>query len=718
MKIKGKVDYLLAGIIVLSLFLNFYLLNHAGSNEYYTVAVKSMMKNFHNFFYASFDPAGFITVDKPPVALWIQTLSASVFGLSNFSVLLPEALAGVISVILMYVIVKPQFGRAAALVSSLTLALTPVFVAVVRTNNVDSILILTLLIAAWALMRAVAKKKVRWLIVSVILVGIGFNVKMLEAFMILPAIYVFYWIAMKTSWKKKILHLGTATIILAAVSLSWAVTVDLVPKSERPYIGSSQTNSVLELAFGYNGISRLTGQQGSGAGFGKGKMPQAEGEGGSAGQGMPQMNGGESPGQAAAVNGRPQMGSSGGNGGQWMQRTGRGGQMGGMFGTGQAGPLRLFSKALSGQASWLLPFVLFGVIGLVLTYIRGRKLTMRHKFAIFWLVWLIPLMVFFSVAGFFHQYYLSLMGPPIAALAGIGGVVIWDFYRDKNKDWAGWLLPSAVLSTLLFAALILHENSISSTWVYLTIVAGVVLFAAGLVLRTENRQRFKSYFAIAGLAAMLIAPLCWTLPSTFNQTNSSIPVAGPKSTLSGAMGGGNFSKMRMGGSRQEGFPSGASRAVNGQFNGGRPGTGQFEGGGQSGTNQRAGGMTGDELNTKLLKYLEKHYQGEKFLLAVQRAQSAYGIMLKTNYAVMAMGGFGGSDPAINAQKLAKMAKAGEVKYFLISGGQMGNQSQSATQWIEKHCKKVPAKDWSNTGSTSGQSGMGGFGQSTLYVYKG
>ncbi|WKB36235.1 hypothetical protein QS257_03165 [Terrilactibacillus sp. S3-3] len=330
------------------------------------------------------------------------------------------------------------------------------------------------------------------------------------------------------------------------------------------------------------------------------------------------------------MNGQPQTGAPGQNGGQWMQRNGRGGQTGGMFGTGQAGPLRLLSKALSGQASWLLPFVLFGVIGLVLTFIRNRRLTMQHKFAIFWLAWLIPLMIFFSIAGFFHQYYLSLMGPPIAALVGIGGTVLWDFYREKNRDWSGWLLPSAILSTLLFAALILHENSISQAWVYLAIIAGVVLFAAGLVFRTENKQRFKAYFAISGLAAILIAPLCWTLPSTFNQTNSSIPVAGPKSAQSGMMGGG-----QPGGSQGRGIPSGASRAVNGQFNGGQPGTGQFEGGQLPGTSEmksgqksRTGGMMDDQVNSKLLKYLEKHYHGEKFLLAVERAQSAYSIMLK------------------------------------------------------------------------------------------
>lgn len=159
MKLKGRIDFLLLGILLLSIFLNFYRLKDAGSNTYYTVAVKSMLTSFHTFFYASFDPAGFITVDKPPVALWIQALSAYLFGLSDFSVLLPEALAGVISVWLMYVIIKPQFGRKAALLSSLVLACTPIFVAVVRTNNVDSILIMTLLVATWSLMKAVEKQK-------------------------------------------------------------------------------------------------------------------------------------------------------------------------------------------------------------------------------------------------------------------------------------------------------------------------------------------------------------------------------------------------------------------------------------------------------------------------------------------------------------------------------------------------------------------------------
>lgn len=290
---KWKIDYLLVLIVLFSAILNLYSLGDAGSNTYYTAAVKSMLQNFHAFFYGSLDSAGFITVDKPPVALWIQAASAYLLGVSDFSVLLPEALAGVISVTLMYVLIKPKFGRSAALISSLVLACSPIFVGVVRTNNVDSILILTLLIAAWALMKSVEKQKVGWLILSVVLVGVGFNIKMLQAYMVLPAFYLFYFLSVKVSWKKRILHLVIASVVLAGVSLSWAVVVDSVPKSERPYIGSSQTNSVLELALGYNGISRLTGNQGPGA---KGSMPQGNGDqnqkqGQQSGSGSTQNNG-------------------------------------------------------------------------------------------------------------------------------------------------------------------------------------------------------------------------------------------------------------------------------------------------------------------------------------------------------------------------------------------------------------------------------------------
>lgn len=735
---KKSLDYALIIVILVSAFMNLFLLNQAGSNDFYTVAVKSMMKNFHNFFFASFDPAGFITVDKPPVALWLQVLSAKVFGFSHFSVLLPEAIAAVISTALVYGMMKKKAGKLAAFISGSAMATTPIFVAVSRTNNVDSILILTLVLAAWSLLRAEASGKLRWLIGSVILVGIGFNVKMLEAFMILPAIYIFYWIAIKISWKRRLIHLGLATVVLAVVSLSWSVVVDSIPASDRPYVGSSQTNSELELAFGYNGLSRLTGQQGGGGHSGMGGR---FGKNAASAQKAfsPKNQGGKVPQEMES---------------RISSMRNRGGAQGSMFGTGSAGPLRLFSKALSGQASWLLPFVLVGMISIAADWIRRRKLTVLYTFAIFWFSWLVPAVIFFSVAGFFHQYYLSLMAPPIAALVGLGAsFMIRDFMKQEERLWTSFLLPIALGATLLFEALIFYENNINAVWSELLVLAALLSLFLGLLWRSSEQKRIKGAIAGTGLAIMFLPALYWSLPSVMNQTNSSIPVAGPSSTLSvigmggtGAAGNGGLQGFQSESSRNGEMPGeklekhfGAMKQPSMQeyskFQGPSGGTssqsGQMNSRGSRIDNftermsGRQGFGMGEEVNIKLLTYLRKHYQGEKFILAVQRAQSAYSIMLKTNYAVMAMGGFGGSDPALTVSKLEKMVKAGEIKYFLISGGQMGGTSNSSvTNWIKNNCVKVPSSEWSNTAAQEGAGSQTGFGwqngrdgQSTLYVYK-
>ncbi|MCL1630560.1 glycosyltransferase family 39 protein [Sporolactobacillus sp. CPB3-1] len=711
-----RVDFYLIAVIVFSGFMNFFLLNKADTNEYYTVAVKSMMKNFHNFFYASFDPAGFITVDKPPVALWLQAISAKLLGFSNFSVLLPEAAAAVLSTVLVYQMVKHKAGKLAAFISGMTMSVTPIFIAITRTNNMDSILILCLVIAAWAVLKAVSTTKFRWLLLSVAMIGIGFNVKMFEAFMIVPAIYLLYWIAMKVNWKKKVLHLLAATIVLAGISLSWAIIVDSVPASKRPYVGGSQTNSVLELAFGYNGVSRLTGQQGGGQK--SGTLPK-----------MSDSNQMESGTQSSDnQQGMPNMNATSGennNSGDGMGAAAPGGMrgnQGGMFGTGSAGPLRLFSKELSGQASWLLPFVLFAVIAIAADWFRLRKLDDKHRFTIFWLAWLIPAMIFFSIAGFFHQYYLSLMAPPIAALVGIGFSYLWRDFSDPDHSWRGYLLPIAFGSTLLFEAVIFYQNSIGTIWTVLLIAGGILTLGFGIVWRSAER---KIQGAVAGtsLFIMLLAPLYWTLPSTFNQTGSSTPIAGPSDTQSG-MGG--MGGRQMNGQRPSGFsgngaagPGGGQSeapSMGGNFGAPQGNTGSSQG--QSSSNNekrivRRGGM-GEQVNTKLLTYLRKHYNGEKFILAVPSAQSAYSIMMKTNYAVMAMGGFGGSDPALTVSKLEKMVKAGEINYFLISENGRGGQNTAVTNWIKKHCTKVKTSEWSSSSSSGSQ--IGPEGQSTLYVY--
>src|SRR4051812_7034768 len=180
----------LAAVLILSAFLNLFRLTSEGyANEYYSAGVKNMLTSWHNFFFVSFD-AGFVTVDKPPLGLWIQAASAELFGFHGWSLLLPQALAGVLSVALLYRLVSSAFGPVAGLVAALVLAVTPVAVAVERTNNSDGLLVLTVLIAAWMVIRAVETGRLGWLLAGAVVVGLGFNTKMLEAFLVLPAFYL------------------------------------------------------------------------------------------------------------------------------------------------------------------------------------------------------------------------------------------------------------------------------------------------------------------------------------------------------------------------------------------------------------------------------------------------------------------------------------------------------------------------------------------------
>lgn len=183
-------------ILLIAAFLYTYQIwQNDSANQYYLAAVKSMSKSFHHFFYASFDATGFVSIDKPPVVLWIQTISALIFGFHTWSVILPQALAGVGSVLLLYLMIKPAFGQGAARVSAAVMAFTPIAAAVSRTNNIDSMLVFTLLAGTYFLMRAVKRGKLRWLLIAFALVAVGFNMKMLQAFMVVPAFIFYYFIA-------------------------------------------------------------------------------------------------------------------------------------------------------------------------------------------------------------------------------------------------------------------------------------------------------------------------------------------------------------------------------------------------------------------------------------------------------------------------------------------------------------------------------------------
>ncbi|UQZ34701.1 4-amino-4-deoxy-L-arabinose transferase [Paenibacillus sp. PK3_47] len=704
-------DVVLLLILLLAAFLYGYgIWNDQYVNTYYTTAVGSMLENFHNFFFASLDSAGSVTVDKPPVTFWIQSLSAYLFGLHGWSVILPQVLAGAGSVLLVYLLVKPAFGRTPARLAALTMALTPVAAAVSRTNNIDAMLVFTLLLAAWFLFRGTRNHKTGSLLAAFGLIGVAFNEKMLQAYMVLPAFYLFYVIAAKVNWKKKTGVLAAGTAVMLAVSLSWAVIVDSIPASQRPYIGSSGTNSVLNLAFGYNGVSRLTGDRSTGGGggmpgggagmFGGGQgMPSWNGGGempamngtdgrgatGADGRGMPPgQDGGSSSGTPAAPDGSMQeqqppgradgssmqgqapegradgggrqFGGFGGEGGRGMDGGG-----GGMFNTGTAGPLRLFQSELSGQASWLLPFVLFGCIA-IFAGLRRRNFTQQHKEALFWLAWLVPVMGFFSIAGFFHQYYLIMMAPAVAALTGAGWLKLWNEYRERS-GWLSWLLPPAVLATAAFQWYILHpyDDTIGSGWSTGVLAAGAAVTLLLIALRLPKGQKpFTRAAAVLGLLVLLIGPLYWSFTPITYGLNSMTPAAGPDSN-----------------------------------------DGPGGGGGRDNT-------TG--VDESLLSYLKEHNTGEKYLFAAMDYGTAGPYIIDERESVVILNGFNSSDMPYTTDTLQALVESGKVKYFLVTSGGMGGGrgggSSEIAEWITENGTEVPAAEWQGTES--------GFNGGTLY----
>lgn len=486
----------LGAIIVLSIFLNFFHLGQnqfanitTGVNSYYAAAVKSMALNWHNFFFAAFDPQGFLAIDKPPLGFWLQVASVRIFGFNDWSLLLPQALAGVGAVIVLYIPVRRIFGPNAGLIAALALAVTPISIATSRNNTIDSVLVLTLLFAAWALSIAAEKGSWRWLMLSALLVGLGFNIKMLEAYLVLPPFALVYLLSSPRRLRTRFFHLALAGIVLLLVSFSWIAVVDMVPQAQRPYVSSSQHDSELELALGYNGFSRVFG-------IGSGSNTQGSGAGGA----------------APAVNTSTLL------------------IVFGIANTGRPGPLRLVGPLLGGQIGWLL---LFAILGLVAPW-RWRWLrqpwTPYRQGVLLWGTWFLTLLLFFSFALFDHPYYMVTFAPAVCALVGIGSVEMYRAYRDK-AGWRAWLLPGALCATALVQAVILAAFP---QWSYILapIIIGSSLLIAVLLIAARFRPRlprkaFTSSLVSAGLLILLLAPGIWSMVPQWSGTDTINPLGGP-----------------------------------------------------------------------------------------------------------------------------------------------------------------------------------------------
>lgn len=492
-------------IVLLSAILNFLNIGIEGtSNSYYAAAVKSMTLSLKNFFFVAMDPAGLVTVDKPPFGFWMQALSAKLFGFHGWSILLPQAIAGVLSVLILYHIVKKSFGVTAGLLSSLFLAITPVFVAVSRNNTIDNQLVFVLLLACLAFLHAMEKGRFLPLALTMILIGLGFNIKQLQAYMILPAIYITYMFVSTIPLKKRLVFLSASTVILLAVSFSWALIVDLIPANARPYVGSSANNSELELILEHNGTERLGLSNTSDT---KNSPPNKDGQS-----------------DSKKKNEK----------GDFSKKMDGSSQLAGSFGAQiPAGFNRLFSKnILSDQIVWFLPLALFGFIGTALLLRLCFKLdTPKKQVLVLFFFWALPEFVYFSfTTGLFHPHYLTMLAPPIAALSGIGVTSMWTLYKSGGSK--AFLLPISLLCTggmHLLMLIYFYDSSVVINVLAILVIVLCFFLSFFMIINLVKKNCFTRFCYPAlclCVVGILICPLAGSIAAPIYGVNSQNPSAG------------------------------------------------------------------------------------------------------------------------------------------------------------------------------------------------
>ncbi|MGW6915455.1 glycosyltransferase family 39 protein [Kitasatospora sp. NPDC054939] len=646
----------LLGLLAATAVLYLWGLSASGwANSFYSAAVQAGSEDWKAFFYGSSDAASFITVDKPPLALWPMALSARVFGLSSWSVLAPEALMGVATVGVLYAAVRRRFSPLGGLLAGAALALTPVAALMFRFNNPDALLVLLLTLAAYGLLRATEAASTRWLLFTGAMFGLAFLTKTLQAFLVLPAFALVYAVVAPTGVWRRLRQLLLAGLAMLVAGGWWVAVVELVPASARPYIGGSQDNSFLSLTFGYNGLGRLNGNETGSVG----------GRGGA----MQLPAGAEAP-----VGGTVRAGGGGG----W----------------GETGLTRMFDGNIGGQIAWLVPAaLLLLVVALWATRRHPRTDTARAAFLV-WGGWLLCTGLTFSfMAGIFHEYYTVALAPAVAALVGMGADGLW---RVRHRLPYAAVLAVVLGVTAVWAFVLLGRSADFLPWLRWAVLVGGLVAAAVLLLGGVPAVRLPARFAVvaglAGTAAALGGPAAYAVDTVGTPHTGSIVTAGP------AVAGGGFGPgggvRRFAGPRGEGFPGGQGapdgqggqgfpggqgRGPDGQAPGGSAAGGRGPGGqvGQAGRAPGNGGgpggglLNGPQVSTEVAALLKQDADRYTWAAATLGSQNAASYQLATRVPVMALGGFNSTDPSLTLAGFRQYVAEGRIHWFLGGGSARG-----------------------------------------------
>ena len=438
------------------------------ANAYYSAAAMSGSLDWTALLFGSSDPGNAITVDKPPLSIWIMALSARVFGLNSWSILLPQAVMGVLSVYLLYRMVEKHLDAPTALLAGTFMAVMPVSTVIFRYNNPDALLTLIMIGIVFCTLECIDRGRLRWLLLAGALTGAAFLTKQLQVLVVLPGVAVAYLVFTRISVIRRLLHLSLALAASAIAAGWWLAVVQLTSPADRPFIGGSRNNSVIELTMGYNGLDRLTGEDASrtmGSGLGSGLNEKLD-----------------------------------------------------------AGFQRFLQPQFSGQFGWFLPLAVAGLcISVWLLRRREGELTPR-VFLLMCSVWFCcsaTILAFMS--GILHPYYVLSAVPPLCCLAA---VALMHFLRGLDSSKIRFTAAVTFAASMIFA----FVTAVRSTADFPGFPVAVVVMwsvAVGGILLRPPRQVVRRAVSMISIAVLLVGPVLWSVNTVLTGHVGAGVIAGP-----------------------------------------------------------------------------------------------------------------------------------------------------------------------------------------------
>lgn len=659
----------LLGVAGLAALLYTWNITSSGFTPYYSVAARSMSVSWKAFLFTSLDPSAALTLDKIGGFLWPQALAARIFGFHDWALALPQCVMGVISVLVMYRLVRRWQGPAAGLLAAGLLTVTPVAASMFGHAMLDGSVTMCLVLAADQYQKAVASARLRSLLLSALWIGLGFQAKMMEAWIVVPALCTGYLAAAPVRLRRRIGQLALAGAVMLSVSLSWVALMTFTPERDRPYADGSTDNSAAAMVFGYNGFNRLHAGLVDGAApvssnglWGKGgptrtlptRTPSTRTPPTTGPSTGPDGTGPDRRGAAPAPTPRPSDGPSQG-------RSGGGASTAGSQ-IGQKSPSRtdlwlklLRSPRLTPQIAWLYPLAL---VSLVMGLVRHRKAPRTHPGRaghLMWGTWLVTAAAVLSALGNLpHTAYVAVLAPPLVALSAAGTVTLWRSHRAADRGTArAWVLPAVVVAETAWTVQLAAPHADFAPWLIPLLVAAALV--AVVALSTGRaRRRVALGGLLAACVAMFAAPTTWSL-SVLNERYGG-------SAVDAYAGPGNDTRISTG--------TGTVRATDVRVR---------------------TSLTVDQ--SRLLGYVEELDGAAKYPLSTETWEASAPYIYAAGTPVLPLGGLH-AEPVTLAE-YRHLVATGNLRFALVTGE--GARTSKISAWVAAACAEVDPRAYGANG---------------------